>query len=44
MGTRCAWGYNWANQSPGDTNMETWSFRLGVGRRADDPTPEKVNS
>jgi hypothetical protein len=22
--------------------METWSSRLGVGRRADEPTPEKV--
>jgi hypothetical protein len=39
-----AWGYNWATQSPGDINMETWSSRLGVGRGADDPTPEKVNS
>jgi hypothetical protein len=37
------WGYNWATQSPGDINMETWSFSLGVGR-GDDPTPEKVNS
>jgi hypothetical protein len=26
-----AWGYNWATQSPGDINMETWSPRLGVG-------------
>jgi hypothetical protein len=39
-----AWGYNWATQSPGYINMETWSSRLGVGRGADDPTPEKVNS
>jgi hypothetical protein len=39
-----AWGYNWATQSPGDINMETWSSRLGVGRGADDPTLEKVNS
>jgi hypothetical protein len=39
-----AWGYNWATQSPGDINMEIWSSRLGVGRRADDSTPEKVNS
>jgi hypothetical protein len=39
-----AWGYKWATQSPGDINMETWSSRLGVGRGADDPTPEKVNS
>jgi len=39
-----AWGYNWATQSPGDINMETWSSRLGVGRGADNPTPEKVNS
>jgi hypothetical protein len=36
-----AWGYNWATQSPEDINMETWSSRLGVGRGADDPTPEK---
>jgi hypothetical protein len=35
-----AWGYNWATRSPGDINMETWSSRLGVGRGADDPTPE----
>jgi hypothetical protein len=26
-----AWGYNWATQSPGDINIETWSSRLGVG-------------
>jgi hypothetical protein len=39
-----AWGYNWDTQSPGDINMETWSSRLGVGREADDPTPEKVNN
>jgi hypothetical protein len=39
-----AWRYNWATQSPGDINMKTWSSRLGVGRGADDPTPEKVNS
>jgi hypothetical protein len=26
-----AWGYNWATQSPGDINTETWSSRLGVG-------------
>jgi len=26
-----AWDYNWATQSPGDINMETWSSRLGVG-------------
>jgi hypothetical protein len=38
------WGYNWATQSQGDINMETWSSRLGVGRGDDDPTPEKVNS
>jgi hypothetical protein len=37
-----SWGYNWATQSPVDINMKTWSSRLGVGRRADDPTPEKV--
>jgi hypothetical protein len=37
-------GYNWATQSPGDINRETWSSRLGVGRGADDTTPEKVNS
>jgi hypothetical protein len=28
-----AWGYNWATQSPGDINMETWSSRLGVGEQ-----------
>jgi hypothetical protein len=39
-----AWGYNWATQSLGYINMETWSSRLGVGRGADDPTLEKVNS
>jgi hypothetical protein len=39
-----AWGYNWVTQSPEDINTETWSSRLGVGRGADDPTPEKVNS
>jgi hypothetical protein len=39
----CAWGYNWAIQSPGDINMETWSSRLGVGRGANDPAPEKVD-
>jgi hypothetical protein len=39
-----AWEYNWATQSPGDINMETWSSRLGVERGADDPTPENVNS
>jgi hypothetical protein len=40
-----AWEYyNWATQSPGEINMETWSSRLGVGRGADDPTPEKANS
>jgi hypothetical protein len=38
-----AWEYNRATQSPGDINMETWSSRLGVGRGAEDPTPEKVN-
>jgi hypothetical protein len=32
-----AWGYNWATQSPGYINMETWSSRLGVGHGADDP-------
>jgi hypothetical protein len=26
-----ALGYNWATQSPGDINVETWSSRLGVG-------------
>jgi hypothetical protein len=39
-----AWVYNWATQSPGDINMETWSSRLVVGHGADDPTLEKVNS
>jgi hypothetical protein len=36
-----AWGYNWATQSPGDINMETWSSRLGVGRGATTPHPVK---
>jgi hypothetical protein len=41
MATRCL-GYNWATQSPGDiNNTETWSSMLGVGRGADNPTPEK---
>jgi hypothetical protein len=35
---------NWATQSAGDINMETWSSRLGVGRGDHNPTPEKVNS
>jgi hypothetical protein len=39
-----AWGYNWATQSPGDINMETWSSKFGVGRGADGPTLEKVSS
>jgi hypothetical protein len=39
-----AWWYKWATQSPGDINVETWSSRLGVGRGAYDPSPEKVNS
>jgi hypothetical protein len=39
-----AWGNNWTTQSPGDLNMKIWSSRLGVGRGANDPTPEKVNS
>jgi hypothetical protein len=39
-----SWAYNWVTQSPGDINMETWPSRLEVGRGADDPTPEKVNS
>jgi hypothetical protein len=37
-----AWGYNWATQSPGDTNMETQSSRLGVGRGA--PPPRKKST
>jgi hypothetical protein len=32
-----AWGYNWATQSPGDINMETWSSRLGVGAQGYQP-------
>jgi hypothetical protein len=32
MGTRC-WGYNWATLLLGDINTETWSSRLGVGRK-----------
>jgi hypothetical protein len=32
-------GYSWATLSPGVTNTETWSSRLGVGRGADNPIP-----
>jgi hypothetical protein len=31
-----AWGYNWVNPYLGDINTDTWSSRLGVGRKADD--------
>jgi hypothetical protein len=30
------WGYNWATLSLWDINSETWSYRLGVGSKADD--------
>jgi hypothetical protein len=39
-----AWGYNWATHSPGNTNIEILSSRLGVGPGADDLAPEKVKS
>jgi hypothetical protein len=32
-------GYSWATLSPGVINIETWSYRLGVGRGANNPTP-----
>jgi hypothetical protein len=31
-----AWGYNWATQSLGDINMETWSARLETSATASD--------
>jgi hypothetical protein len=34
-------GYSWDTLPPGDINSETWSSRLGVGRGANNPTPEK---
>jgi hypothetical protein len=34
-------GYNWATQSPGDINMETWPSRLGVGRGTTTPSRKK---
>jgi SRSO17 transposase len=37
-----AWGYNWATLSLEDLNTETWSSRLGVGRKADDPNLVKI--
>jgi hypothetical protein len=36
-------GHRWATLSLGDINSETWSSRLGVGRRANNPTPGKLN-
>jgi hypothetical protein len=36
-----AWGYKWANQSPGDINMETWSSRLGFATQGYQPCPYK---
>jgi hypothetical protein len=36
-------GYSWATLSLGDVNSETWLSRLGVGRGANNPTPEKLN-
>jgi hypothetical protein len=38
--TQCP-GYSWVTLSPGDMNSETWSYRLGVGREANNPTPDK---
>jgi hypothetical protein len=32
-----AWGYSWANLSPGVINMEAWSSRLGVGCWTNNP-------
>jgi hypothetical protein len=36
-----AWGHNWATLSLGDINTETWSPKLGVGRKADDLALQK---
>jgi hypothetical protein len=36
-----AQGNSWASLIPGDINAETWSSWLGVGRGANNPTPEK---
>jgi hypothetical protein len=33
---------SWATLSPGVINTETWSSRLGVGRGANNPTPQKT--
>jgi hypothetical protein len=33
-------GYNWVTMSPGVINTEAWSSRLGVGRDADNLTPQ----
>jgi hypothetical protein len=32
-----AWGCNWATVPLGDINTEAWSFRVGVGRGANNP-------
>jgi hypothetical protein len=32
-------GYSWATLSPGIIYTETWSYRLGVGRGTNNPTP-----
>jgi hypothetical protein len=34
-------GYSWTTLPPEDISSETWSFRLGVGRRANNPPPLK---
>jgi hypothetical protein len=34
-----AWGYNWVTLPLEDINRATWSFRLGVGCRADNFDP-----
>jgi hypothetical protein len=36
-----AWGCNWATQSPGVINMETWSSRLELEHRASNPVSIK---
>jgi hypothetical protein len=36
-----AWGYSRTTLSPGITNTETWSSRLGVGPWTNNPAPKK---
>jgi hypothetical protein len=33
-----AWGYSWVTLSPGVTNTEAWTSRLGAGSGVDSPT------